>query len=89
MNTKSIPAVVMLSAGLITCIAGIAEHMEVIRFTKMLFFVLIVFYLFGCIVKLILDKGFAAMRKKEETTDGDNASEEEDEEIEAEEQEEE
>lgn len=80
MNTKSIPAVIMLSAGLITCIAGIAVHMEVIRFTKMLFIVLIVFYLFGCIVKLILDKGFAAVRKKEETTDGDNTSEEEEEE---------
>lgn len=73
MKTKSIPAFIMLLAGAIACIAGIASHLEVAGFVKMLLIVLIVFYFFGCIVKIILDSNFKEEDK--ETTDGENASE--------------
>ena len=36
MKTKPIPAIVMLVAGLVVCIAGMAGHMETGRFVKML-----------------------------------------------------
>lgn len=75
MKTKTIPAIIMLTAGLIACIAGIIGHMEVEEFTKMLFIVLIVFYILGCAVKIIIDSNFKEMQE-EETTEGKEAAEE-------------
>ncbi len=75
MKTKSIPAFIMLLAGAIACIAGIASHLDVAGFVKMLLIVLIVFYFLGCIVKIILDSSFKEEDK--ETTDGETASEDE------------
>ncbi len=73
MKTKSVPALIMLLAGAIACIAGIASHLDVAGFVKMLLIVLIVFYLLGCIVKMILDSNFKTEEK--ETTDGEAESE--------------
>lgn len=70
MKTKSIPAIIMLSAGFVACIAGMAAHMEVSDFMKMLLVVLILFYVIGCVVKVIFDRNFAEMQD-EETTDGE------------------
>lgn len=78
MKTKSIPALIMLSAGAIACIAGIAGHMEIVRFTKMLLIVLIIFYILGCFVKIILDRNFKEMQE-EETTDGEESAADKDE----------
>ena len=61
MNTKPIPAIIMLSAGFVTCIVGIVQHFSFGKYIKTLFLVLIGFYLLGCIVKLVLDKGFRVM----------------------------
>ena len=68
MKTKPIPAIVMLSAGFVTCIIAIYTHMELMAFTKSLLLVLIVFYILGGIVKIILDKNFAQMKEEEEET---------------------
>ena len=84
MKTKPIPAIVMLVAGLVVCIAGMAGHMETGRFVKMLLVVLIVFYIIGGIVKLLIDKNFKDM--EEETTD--EAEEKEEPEQESDEQDE-
>lgn len=62
MNTKPIPAIIMLTAGLVTCIIGIVQHFSFGMFTKTLFLVLVGFYLLGCIAKLVLDKGFRIMQ---------------------------
>ena len=61
MNTKPIPAIIMLTAGFVTCMVGIVEHFSFGTYVKTLFCVLIGFYLLGCIVKLVLDKGFRVM----------------------------
>ncbi len=61
MNTKPIPAIIMLTAGFVTCIVGIVQHFSFGTYVKTLFLVLIGFYLLGCIVKLVLDKGFRVM----------------------------
>ena len=66
MKTKGIPAVVMLLAGFGTCIIGIVQHMETDVFIKTLLAVLIIFYVLGCIVKLVLDKNFKEMDEPEE-----------------------
>lgn len=83
MKTKSVPAVIMLIAGFIACVAGMIAHMEVAGFMKMLLVVLILFYILGCIVKIVLDKNFAEMQD-EETTDGEE-TEDNEESLEAEE----
>lgn len=67
MKTKSVPAIVMLSAGFVACVAGICAHMEVADFMKMLLIVLIVFYLLGGVVKIVLDRNFAGMNDEETT----------------------
>ena len=61
MRTKPIPAIIMLTAGFVTCIVGIVQHFSFGKYIKTLFLVLIGFYLLGCIVKLVLDKGFRVM----------------------------
>ena len=70
MKTKGIPAVVMLLAGFVTCIIGIVQHMETDVFIKTLLAVLIIFYLLGCIVKLVFDKNFKEMDEPEENQEG-------------------
>ncbi len=72
MKTKPIPALVMLTAGVIACAAGIIGRMELLDFTKMLLGVLVVFYILGCIAKLIIDRNFKEM--EEDTTDGEDAA---------------
>ena len=61
MKTKQVPAIVMLTAGFVTCVISIMQHMEFGRFLKILLLVLICFYILGCVVKVILDKNFAPM----------------------------
>ena len=61
MNTKPVPAIIMLTAGFVTCIVGIVQHFSFGTYVKTLFLVLIGFYLLGCILKLVIDKGFRVM----------------------------
>lgn len=76
MKTKQVPAIVMLTAGLIVCVISIAQHMEFGEFVTTLFLVLICFYILGCVAKVILDKNFA---EETEETDGAEGTEEENE----------
>lgn len=55
MKTNAVPAVVMLLAGLIDCVVSIYQRLSLFDFTKRLLLVLVVFYLIGCVVKLVLD----------------------------------
>lgn len=55
MKTNAVPAVIMLTAGFIDCILSLYEHVSLYQFTKRLFLVLLVFYILGCVVKIILD----------------------------------
>ena len=79
MKTKSIPAMIMLLAGFIACIAGIRAHMDLAGFMRMLLAVLIIFYFLGYIVKIVLDKYFSETEDKK-TTDGEESGEQEQEE---------
>ena len=55
MKTKQVPAMIMLIAGLVVSIVAVITHMETMQFLKILVIVLIVFYIAGCVVKVILD----------------------------------
>lgn len=56
MKTKAIPALLTLTAGLITCLMNIYNHVDLMEFVKSLLIVLLIFYFLGSIIKLILDK---------------------------------
>lgn len=74
MKTKQIPAIIMLIAGLVTSIAAVINHMETVQFLKILIVVLIVFYIIGCVGKVILDRNFKEEVEEEAT---EEAAEEE------------
>ena len=64
MKTKSIPEMLMLVAGALTCILGFVYRYETTQFFTMLLVVLVVFYILGCIVKIIIDKNFPVELEK-------------------------
>ena len=76
MKTKQIPAIVMLSAGFVTCLTAIFQNMELMRFTKILLVVLICFYILGCIISYILNKNFNNEKPIEEETTKETAEDE-------------
>ncbi len=55
MNTKRIPALIMLFAGAIACIMTYANHYDLKDMLTTLIWVLLVFWLIGLIVKKILN----------------------------------
>ena len=59
MKTKSLPVMLMLTAGALASILGLVYRYDTLHFCKMLLAVLVVFYMFGCVVKGIIDKNFA------------------------------
>ena len=65
MKTKTIPVVIMLIAGALACILGFVYHYGTTEFFTMVLTVLIVFYMLGCIVKIIIDKNFQIEVHKE------------------------
>jgi uncharacterized membrane protein len=68
MKTKSLPAVIMLVAGFIDCILAICYHLSLWEFTRQLLLVLVIFYLLGCVVKIVVDVNF---KPAEENADSD------------------
>lgn len=78
MKTKQLPAIVMLAAGFITCIAAIFQRLELGEFLKMLLLVLVSFYILGGIIKIILDRSFAEKQKEEIQSEEDTKPEDTD-----------
>ena len=60
MKTNYVPAIVMLSAGLIDCILAIGKDMSLVDFTRQLLLVLVIFLIMRDISPFHLD----AMRDK-------------------------
>lgn len=82
MKTKAIPAIIMLLGGASACVLGIINHYELMDYIVTLLIVLVVFFVMGCIVKMILDKNFQAEEATEKEDDSE-ATEEEKENIES------
>jgi len=68
MKTKTIPVILMLVAGAMACVLGFVYRYETTQFFTMVLTVLIVFYMLGCIVKLIIDKNFPVEQPKKDAT---------------------
>ncbi len=61
MKTKQIPAMVMLTAGFAMCIISYVNDFSFSFFIRTMIFVLIGFYLLGCVIKMILDRNMSQM----------------------------
>lgn len=62
MKTKAVPAIIMLIAGFVTCVVAISQQLGFGAFVRTELLVLVIFYLFGCIVRLFLDRCFYIMQ---------------------------
>lgn len=74
MNTKQVPVIITLVAGLVTCILGFTMHMDSARFVRTLVIVLVSFYILGCIAKLVLDINFKEEPEEEVTEEAEEES---------------
>ena len=77
MKTKQVPVIIMLVAGLVSCILGFTMHMESAKFVQTLVIVLVSFYILGCIAKLVLDKNFKEEPEEEATEEAGEESDSE------------
>ena len=74
MKTNGVPAIIMLAAGFIDCVIAILTHMSLWNFTRQLLLVLVLFYVIGCVVKMIIDRNFKDM---EDDQNGESSEEQE------------
>ncbi len=76
MKTNYVPAIVMLSAGLVYCLIALRDHIGLMIFTKQLLIVLVVFWVLGGVVKIVLDKTMIVAVDDEETSQEQDSTEE-------------
>lgn len=66
MNTKYVPAIIMLLGGLVRCIIGIYDKDEFsLSYALSLLLVLVIFYIIGLVIKAILDKHIPIVEEEE------------------------
>lgn len=76
MNTRNIPALVMLTAGLVAGIVMFRMHYSLYTMSWVILLVFAVFYVLGCLIRLMLDKfGIQQEKKKEAEQEGEAAQE--------------
>lgn len=83
MKTKTVPAIIMLTGGFITCVIGIINQQDTTTFVRNLLIVLVIFYIFGCVVKIVLDKNFPEMEETDEEAEVADEETEEKENVES------
>ena len=77
MKTNGVPAIIMLAAGFIDCVIAILTHMSLWNFTRQLLLVLVLFYVIGCVVKMIIDRNFKEMEESKEEQEAEGSGEQE------------
>ena len=76
MKTRNIPALVMLTAGLVAGIVMFRMHYSLYTMSWVILLVFAVFYALGCLIRLMLDKfGMQQEKKKEAEQEGEAAQE--------------
>ena len=76
MKTNGVPAIIMLAAGFIDCVIAILTHMSLWNFTRQLLLVLVLFYVIGCVVKMIIDRNFKDMEDDQNGEETEESKEE-------------
>ena len=78
-NTRPLPAIIVLSAALISCAFSLLQGVEFRVFVGRLFFSVLIFGFIGIIVRVILDRYFFNRDSKEEEEAGKKDGDEEEE----------
>lgn len=69
MNTKSMPAVLALIAGFVTCIISFMQHVDTVVFAKKFIIVCIIFFAIGTVIRIVIQMNF-----KDTLTEEENAA---------------
>lgn len=87
MKTKDVPAIVMLLAGGVYCLFGILYKIPLTEFLMQLLAILLIFWMFGGILKMVLDHfmGEVGVKAEEEDSEGEEADAEAEEALDEEE----
>ena len=80
MKTKDLPAIVMLLAGGVYCLIGILYRIPLMEFLVQLLIVLFVFWVFGGIVRMFLDRFIGEIEEKAKEDEAEETDENEGEE---------
>ncbi len=78
MKTKDVPAIIMLLAGGLYCLFALRYRIPVMEFLIHLLIILLVFWMFGGIVKMVLDRFMNVLgikNDKLEGVEGENSQE--------------
>lgn len=75
MKTRDVPAIVMLSAGTVYCFFGIFYQIPLTEFLTNLLLVLLIFWIFGGIIKIVLDKFMGEIGEKLDNSEENNSEE--------------
>lgn len=82
MNTKYVPAIIMLLGGLVRCVIGVYYNDDfTFQYALSLLLVLIIFYIIGLIAKAILDKHIPPVDEQEQEDEEETQEEKELEDI--------
>lgn len=76
-KTKYIPALLSLTAALITCIVTILSKYTALEIMVTILVVLIIFYIAGLIIKFVFEKNFIIEETEEELTEGEETEDSE------------
>ena len=80
MRTRYIPAGIMLTAGVVTCIISIIQQQDIIKSLTTLLIVLVLFYVIGLVAKFFVEKILRDFSEKKMLEDIKNDAHEENEE---------
>ena len=75
MKTKDVPAIVMLLAGVIYSLFGIVNKIPLTEFLMHLLIILLIFWVFGGIIRMMLDHFVGEIETKEEDEDSEEPTE--------------
>lgn len=78
MNTKSLPAILALIAGFVTCVISFIQHVDTVVFAKRFVIVCIIFFAIGTVISVIINMNFKDMSKDLKDSEQEEESSEED-----------
>ena len=70
MNTKSLPAILALIAGFVTCIMSFVQQVDTVVFAKRFVIVCFIFFAIGTVASVVIQMNFKQM--KDDGKDGAN-----------------
>ena len=75
MNTKSLPAVLALVAGFVTCIMSFVQRVDSVVFAKRFIIVCIIFFAIGTVASIIIRMNFKNAEEEEDSKEQDSEEE--------------